>query len=40
LLAFQTNHDGNWEIYVILADGSAAINITQNPADDQMPYWK
>lgn len=40
LLAFQTNRDGNWEIYIVRVDGSDARNFTQIPADDQMPYWK
>jgi hypothetical protein len=40
LIAFQTNRDGNWEIYVVKTNGSALVNLTQNPADDQMPYWQ
>ncbi len=39
-LAFQTDRDGNWEIYATQIDGSGALNLTNNPADDQMPYWK
>ena len=30
---------GNYEIYVMNADGSAVINLTNNPTNDQMPAW-
>ena len=38
-LAFVTDRDGNDEIYIINVDGSAARNLTQNPADDWDPAW-
>ncbi len=47
LIAFQSNRDGNWEIYVMSAapptagtGGSGATNLTNDSADDQMPYWR
>jgi TolB protein len=39
-LVFQTNRDGNWEIYLMNADGSNPHNLTNNPADDQYPNLK
>ena len=38
-IAFETNRDGNWEIYVINIDGSSLINLTNNPAEDRSPSW-
>jgi len=38
-LAFRTNRDGNWEIYLMDSDGSSETNLTKNPADDQFPAW-
>ncbi len=38
-LAFRTNRDGNWEIYIMNADGSDQTNLTSNAADDQFPAW-
>ena len=39
-LAFQSNRDGNNEIYVIDADGTGPpINLTNHPANDQLPVF-
>jgi Tol biopolymer transport system component/subtilisin family serine protease len=38
-IAFETNRDGNWEIYSINIDGSELINLTKNPAEDRSPSW-
>jgi len=38
-LAFETDRDGNREIYVMNADGSAPTNLTNNPAFDADPAW-
>src|SRR5215204_7802946 len=39
-LAFQSNRDGNNEIYVIDADGtSPPINLTNHPGNDQLPVF-
>ncbi len=40
LIAFRTDRDGNWEIYVMAADGSGAIDISQSPADECCPVWR
>jgi len=38
-IAFESNRDGNPEIYVMNADGSNPVNLTQNPAYDSIPVW-
>ena len=38
-IVFDTNRDGNFEIYVMNADGSNPINLTNNQADDGNPVW-
>jgi len=44
-IAFESNRDGNEEIYVMNADpltgtgGSGQTNLTNNPADDRFPTW-
>src|SRR5262245_55739764 len=37
-LAFISNRDGNWEIYILDAEGKAR-NISVDPADDYFPSW-
>jgi dipeptidyl aminopeptidase/acylaminoacyl peptidase len=39
LIAFQTNRDGNWEVYVMNADGSGQVPITKYPGGDYNPAW-
>ena len=39
LIAFQSERDGNFEIYVMNADGSDQRNLTRNPAADIAPAW-
>jgi TolB protein len=39
LIAFVSSRDGNWEIYVMNADGSNQRNLTQNPSYDGDPTW-
>ncbi len=39
LIAFQSERDGNPEIYVMHADGSGQTNLTNNPAADYAPAW-
>jgi TolB protein len=39
-LVFQSNRDGNWEIYVMHADGSEQTNITNSSAQDISPVWQ
>jgi hypothetical protein len=38
-IAFISKRDGNWEIYVMNADGSGQTNLTNNPAHDWGPSW-
>src|SRR5262245_24693291 len=38
-IAFQSNRAGNMDIYVMAADGSNPIRLTDSPADDGMPAW-
>ena len=38
-IAFESNRDGNAEIYVMNADGTNQVNITNNPGDDYSPNW-
>jgi len=35
-IAFQTNRDGNVEIYAMDADGTGLVNLTNNPAADEV----
>ncbi len=38
-IVFQSDRDGNWEIYVMDADGSNKTNLTNNPLLDIYPVW-
>jgi tetratricopeptide (TPR) repeat protein len=38
-IAFESGRDGNWEIYVMDADGSGQTRLTDNPALDGGPTW-
>jgi hypothetical protein len=38
-IAFTTNRNGNWEIYVMNADGSGQMRLTNHPATDMNPEW-
>lgn len=38
-LAFVSNREGNDEIYIMNADGSQAMNLSNNPANDASPAW-
>jgi TolB protein len=39
MLAFSTERNGNWDVYVINADGSGQRNLTHNPANDYFHTW-
>jgi len=39
-IAFTSNRDGNYEIYVMNADGTSQANLTQNVAGDTSPDWQ
>jgi dipeptidyl aminopeptidase/acylaminoacyl peptidase len=38
-IVFETNRDGNEEIYTMNADGTNRVDLTRNPADDADPRW-
>ncbi len=38
-IAFHSDRDGNWDIYVMNADGSDPTRLTDNPATDTWPSW-
>lgn len=38
-IAFQSNRDGNREIYVMNANGTGQTNLTNNLAEDFAPAW-
>jgi WD40-like Beta Propeller Repeat len=38
-IAVASNRDGNWEIYVVNADGSGSQRLTNNQATDLRPRW-
>ena len=38
-IAFESQRDGNSEIYVMNADGTGEANLTNNPAIDTTPAW-
>jgi len=38
-IAFRSERDGNWEIYVMNVDGSNIRRLTNNMARDDMPRW-
>lgn len=38
-IVFTSNRDGNGEIYVMNADGSDPVNLTNHPNEDQWPSW-
>jgi Tol biopolymer transport system component len=39
LIVFQSQRDGNTEVYMMNADGSAQTRLTNNTADDFQPLW-
>jgi tetratricopeptide (TPR) repeat protein len=38
-IAFMSNREGNWEIYLMNDDGSGVKRLTNNAADDGLPAW-
>ncbi len=39
-IVFTTNRDGNYEIYLMNADGSGQTRLTSSSGDDMAPSWK
>ena len=38
-IAFQSDRDGNWEIYLMDVDGAQAVRLTNHEAQDEMPVF-
>jgi len=38
-VAFMSQRDGNWEVYVVNVDGSGLRRLTRDPANDGLPTW-
>jgi TolB protein len=38
-IVFVSNREGNKDVYIMNADGSEVINLTNHPADDWHPSW-
>jgi Tol biopolymer transport system component len=38
-IAFMSQRDGNWEVYVVGADGMHLTRLTHHPAHDGLPVW-
>jgi serine/threonine protein kinase len=38
-VAFMSQRDGNWEVYVVNIDGSGLRRLTRHAADDGLPSW-
>ena len=39
-IVFMSNFDGNWEIYVMNAEGLGIRNVTNDPGYDSYPAWR
>ena len=39
-IAFTSNRDGNYEVYIMNVDGSEQVRLTNNPAFDMAPSLK
>lgn len=39
-IAFESNRDGNWEIYTVRPDGRDLRNVTHHPAEDLRAAWR
>ena len=38
-IAFVSNRDGNYEIYVMNSDGTGQTRLTHDPGEDTWPVW-
>src|SRR6476469_8266405 len=39
LLVFNSNRDGNYEVYTMQADGTQVVRVTNTPDDEFEPAW-
>jgi len=37
---FQSNRDGNFEIYTMNVDGTGVTRLTRTPTDETHPSWR
>lgn len=38
-IAFKSSRSGNWDVYVMNADGTNVVRLTDSPANDHDPVW-
>lgn len=38
-IVFESNRDGNWEVYIMDFDGKNTLRVTNNSSDDRRPSW-
>lgn len=38
-IAFHSDRNGNWDIWIVNADGSGLVQLTTSPEDDRYPNW-
>jgi Tol biopolymer transport system component len=39
-MAFYSDRDGEWDIYVMALDGSSVVKLTGDGSDDEVPSWR
>ena len=39
-IAYYSNRDGSWDIFLISADGTRKTNLTMSPAIEMGPAWQ
>jgi Tol biopolymer transport system component len=39
-IAFYSDRDGDWDIYVMASDGSDVVKLTGDTSNDQVPAWR
>lgn len=38
-IAFESDRSGNWDIWIVNADGSGLVNLTRSPDEERYPAW-
>jgi Tol biopolymer transport system component len=39
-IIFYSNRDGNWDLYLMNAQGGEVTNLTNTPTFEQEPFWR